>query len=268
MGLPARQAIALFGGNALRMKPKIALPVAGDEVAKPGARAKYRGSLERAGAEPVLIGPPQYMASVPDLIERFDGVLLPGGGDVEPELYGGLDHDAVRRVPPDLDAFQIEVVRAARRSRTPLLGICRGIQVMNVALGGSLYEDIADQYEAPGGMRLRHEQTPDMARDETSHRVEITAGSLLATLLGTTSLDVNSLHHQALRRVAADLVPVAAARDGIVEGLELREGHPCFVGVQWHPEELSERDEPSRSLFHGFVAFAAKRAAGRATRVS
>lgn len=250
------------------MRPKIAIPVAADELANPNARAKYRNAVEQAGGEPVLIAPPHYMASVPDLIERFDGVLLPGGADVEPDMYGGRDHPAVQPAPPGVDAFQIEAARAARRSRTPLLGICRGIQVMNVALGGTLYEDIAEQYDAPNGMRLRHQQTPDLARDETSHRVEVVAGSTLASLLGTTSLDTNSLHHQAVRRIAADLRPVAAARDGTVEGLELREGHPCFVGVQWHPEELAPRDEPSRSLFRGFVACAAERAQRRTARVS
>src|SRR5271166_4500295 len=221
------------------MRPKIAIPTASDELAKPNARAKYRAAVEQAGGEPVLIAPPQYMASVPDMIERFDGVLLPGGADIAPEIYGGREHPAVQLAPPDVDAFQIEIVRAARRSRTPLLGICRGIQVMNVALGGTLYEDIDGQYVAPNGMRLRHQQTPDLARDVTSHRVEVTAGSLLASLLGTTSLETNSLHHQAVRRVAADLAQVATARDGTIEGLELREGYPCFIGVQWHPEELA-----------------------------
>jgi putative glutamine amidotransferase len=250
------------------MRPKIAIPVAADELAKPNARAKYRNAIELAGGEPVLIASPQYLASVPDIVERFDGVLLPGGGDIAPELYGGREHPAVEPAPPGVDAFQIEIVRAARRSRTPLLGICRGIQVMNVALGGTLYEDIDGQYDAPNGMRLRHQQTPDLARDVTSHRIEVTEGSLLASLLGTTSLETNTLHHQAVRRVAADLAQVALARDGTVEGLELREGHPCFVGVQWHPEELAPRDEPSRSLFSGFVARAAERAQRRTARAS
>jgi putative glutamine amidotransferase len=250
------------------MRPKIAVPVAAEEAESKTARTKYRAAVEKAGGDPVLIAPPQYLASVPDLIERFDGVLLPGGADIEPELYGGRQHAAVQKESMGLDEFQIEVVRAARRSRTPLLGICRGIQVMNVALGGTIYEDIAEQYDVPHGVPLRHQQTPDLARDVTSHRVDVTAGSMLASLLGTTSLDVNSLHHQAVRRIAADLTAVATARDGTVEALELRDGHPFFVGVQWHPEDLAERDEPSRSLFRGFVASAAERAGRRSARVS
>jgi putative glutamine amidotransferase len=250
------------------MRPKIAIPVAPDELAKPNARAKYRNAVELAGGEPVLVAPPQYIASVPHMVERCDGVLLPGGPDVAPDLYGGRDHPAVQPATPEVDAFQIEMARAARRSRTPLLGICRGIQVMNVALGGTLYEDIDEQYDAPNHMRLRHQQTPDLARDVTSHRVEVAAGSMLASLLGTTSLDTNSLHHQAVRCVAADLALVATARDGTVEGLELRDAHPFFVGVQWHPEELVGADEPSRSLFRGFVACAAEHAKRRTARVS
>ena len=250
------------------MRPKIAIVVGADELEKPNARAKYRRAIEQAGGEPVLVSAPRFLASVPDLLERYDGLLLPGGGDLEPQLYGGRDHPAVDRSNPDVDQFQIEAARAARRARLPALGICRGIQVMNVALGGTLYEDIATQHDPPGGLRLRHQQTPDHGRDETTHRVEVAAGSTLAAQLGETSLATNSLHHQALRRIAAPLQPVAKTRDGIVEGVELHEGHPFYVGVQWHPEELTERDEPSRALFRGFVAAAAERARRRAERVS
>ena len=250
------------------MKPRIAIPVAADELANPNARRKYRTAIEQAGGDPVLVAPPQYLASVPDLLERFDGLLLPGGGDIDPELYGGREHPAVRPAQPGVDGFQIEAARAARRAAMPVLGICRGIQVMNVALGGTLYEDIEAQHDVRGGPRVRAEQTPDHARDETTHALEVTAGSKLANLLGTTSLAANSLHHQAVRVVAADLIPVAKTRDAIVEGVELQDGHPFYVGVQWHPEELVSHDEPSRSLFRGFVAHAAERAQRRTARSS
>ena len=250
------------------MLPRIAITARPGEPDKPDARTKYRRAIEQAGGNPVLITPPHYIESVGDLIEGFDGLLIPGGGDVAPELYGGRDHESVKREQTAVDEFEIVAARAARRARVPMLAICRGVQVINVALGGSLYEDIAQQHEAPGGRSLRHRQTPDHARDETTHQIDVVAGSKLATLLGTTSLAVNSLHHQAVRRVAADLIPVATARDGVVEALELQDGHPFFVGVQWHPEELIGRDEPSRSLFRGFVAQAGVRAGSRAARAS
>jgi putative glutamine amidotransferase len=249
------------------VKPKIAIIVGAEELSLPNARAKYRGAVEQAGGDPVLVPPPRYLASVPELLERFDGVLLPGGADVDPELYGGRSHPSVTPAPEGVDQFQMEAARAARRAGIPTFGICRGVQVMNVAFGGTLYEDIDAQHRSPAGPKLRHVQTPDFARDETTHRVEVTPGSKLSSVLGAISLDTNSLHHQALRRVAADLKPVATTHDGIVEAVEIAE-HPFFIGVQWHPEELAARDEPSRALFSGFVAKASERAQRRAARAS
>ncbi|MBV8082210.1 MAG: gamma-glutamyl-gamma-aminobutyrate hydrolase family protein [Candidatus Eremiobacteraeota bacterium] len=250
------------------MTPRIAIAVSAGEREREDARAKYRSAIELAGGQPVLIEPPHYLNSVPDLIERYDGVLLPGGADIAPHLYGSREHPAVKRSPKGTDEFQIAVVHAARRAGIPLLGICRGMQVINVAFGGSLYEDIDDQFDAQGGLRVQHQQTPDHARNETTHVVEIVAGSRLAELLGTTSLATNTLHHQAVRRVPSGLVAVAAARDGIVEAIEDPEARAFLIGVQWHPEELVENDEPSRSLFRGFVENAAARAERRAERAS
>ena len=250
------------------MLPRIAITARPGEPDKPDARAKYRRAIEEAGGQPFLIAPPQYVESVADLVERFDGLLIPGGRDIAPEQYGGRDHESVELEPAGVDDFEIAAARAARRGRVPTLAICRGLQVINVALGGSLYEDIVAQHVAPGGSTLRHRQTPDHARDETTHPVDITAGSKLASMLGATSLAVNSLHHQAVRRIAADLIPVAAARDGVVEAVELQGDHPFYIGVQWHPEELVGRDEPSRLLFRGFIEHAGVRARARAARAS
>lgn len=250
------------------MRPRIAITASRSDVGKPEARRRYREAITQAGGEPVLIAAPDYLASVPDMLERFDGLLLPGGRDVDPEAYGSRMHPTVDPAPQELDAFELEAARACKRLRIPTLGICRGIQILNVAFGGSLYEDIDAQYAPSNGVRVRHMQTPDHARSEPTHRVEVEAGSQLAALLGATSLDTNSIHHQALRRVAADLAPVAHARDGVIEGVEMREGHPFLVAVQWHPEDLVGRDEPSRSLFRGFVAQAAQHASRRAAQAS
>jgi len=246
------------------MKPRIAVTVNPGEASDPGARKKYRDAVTAAGGEPILVD----HIDRPNLTETllsFDGILMPGGTDVDPASYGGRPHPSVDLADPRRDALELEAARIAKRSGLPLFAICRGMQVVNVALGGTLFEDIADQYEAPNGLRLRHQQTPDFGRQETTHEVDLKAGSTLAQIAGTAAIATNSMHHQAVRRVAYDLEPVATAREGIVEALELRGEHPFFIAVQWHPEELFGTDEPSRRLFARFVDAAAKRAGGRPT---
>jgi len=248
------------------MKPRIAVTVSPDQRDNPEARKKYRDAVTQAGGEPVLIEGIRS-GSVGRVLSEFDGLLLPGGVDVDPGSYGGRPHETVEIADPRHDALELEAARFARRSGLPTLAICRGMQVVNVALGGTLFEDIADQFEPKNGLQLRHKQTPDFGRHETTHDVDITPGCALAAIAGAASIRTNSLHHQAVRRVAHDLVPVARARDGIVEALELRGEHPFFIAVQWHPEELVGTDALSRDLFKRFVAAAARRAAGRPERV-
>jgi putative glutamine amidotransferase len=244
------------------MKPRIAITVGPDDLERGNTRRAYCAAVERAGGEPHLVSKLASGFSAGS-IAQFDGILFPGGDDVDPSLYGGRPHGAVRFAHPERDALELEAVRNAKRCGLPTLAICRGMQVVNVALGGTLYEDIADQYERPNGLKLRHQQMPDFSRKETTHDVDLRAGSKLATILGAAAIRTNSLHHQAVRRIAYDLEPVAHARDGIVEALELRGDHPFFVAVQWHPEELVDNDEPSRTLFSAFVEAAARRARGR-----
>ncbi|MBV8172465.1 MAG: gamma-glutamyl-gamma-aminobutyrate hydrolase family protein [Candidatus Eremiobacteraeota bacterium] len=250
------------------MTPRIAIAVGPQSADRPNTYATYRFAVEQAGGRPELVTPPAYLASVADVLAGFDGVLLPGGADVSPQLYGGAAHPAVEPARAGTDEFQIAVARVAARDGIPLLGICRGMQVINVALGGSLYEDIDDQYRVQDGLRVRHYQTPDHARDETTHVIEIAAGSRLAALVGATTIATNTLHHQAVRRIPAALTAVARSRDGIVEGVEAPASRALLVGVQWHPEELVKRDEPSRALFRGFVASAEQRAQQRTARAS
>lgn len=244
------------------MKPRIAVTVNPGEAADPKARKKYRDAVTAAGGEPVLIDGVDIPALAGALL-TFDGLLLPGGTDVDPAAYGGRPHPSVDVADPRRDALELEAARIAKRSGLPTLAICRGMQVVNVALGGTLFEDVADQYEPPNGLRLRHQQTPDFGRHETTHEVDLQTGSRLAEIAGSSALRVNSLHHQAVRRVAYGLEATAHARDGIVEAYELSGDHPFFVGVQWHPEELVGADEPSRRLFASFVAAASRRAAAK-----
>ena len=127
---------------------------------------------------------------------------------------------------------------------------------MNVALGGTLYEDIPDQFVPSNGLKLQHKQTPDTPRSQTTHDVDLHAGSQVAGVVGGSSVKTNSMHHQAPRRIAYDLKAVGTARDGVVEAVEARENHPFYIGVQWHPEETVACDEPSRKLFGELVRHA------------
>jgi putative glutamine amidotransferase len=249
------------------MKPRIAVTLGPDEHAQGNTRQRYRAAVESAGGEPVLVANVER-GEVGRALADFDGLLVPGGPDLDPESYGGRPHPSVNLGHPQRDALELEAIRYAKRSGLPTLAICRGMQVANVALGGTLYEDIVDQYVPENGLRLRHMQTPDFSRQDTTHDVDVMAGSTLAQIAQSSAVATNSLHHQAVRRIAYAFEPVAKARDGIVEALELRGDHPFFIAVQWHPEELVERDAASRRLFERFVEAASRYAAGKARPAS
>jgi putative glutamine amidotransferase len=212
----------------------------------------YIQALLQAGAAPLLIPLGTPDAALQAILDRLDGVLFTGGGDVAPEVFGGEPHPRVGDVDPDRDRVEIFLVQRVVEQKRPFLGICRGIQVVNVALGGTLYTDIANQHAGA----LRHDWYPQIPRDYLAHTVEVSANSRLATILGQTQVEVNSLHHQALQRVAPGLTPTAYAPDGILEAVELT-GHPFGLGVQWHPEWL-QAHAPMRALFSAFVQAAAQ----------
>lgn len=247
------------------MKPRIAITADAQRVKDPEYLRSYKRAVEKAGAEPVLLHEVE-----PDDIEaaldNFDGLLLPGGADVDPMEYGARDHQSVSKAPPEYDRLELEAARVALRRDLPTLAICRGVQVMNVALGGTLYVDLPEEYEASNGLKLQHRQTPPHPRHEATHPVDFQDGSTLSRVLGSHMVPTNSMHHQALRRVAHDLVPIGQTRDGIIEAVEARTNHPFYVGVQWHPEEMVDVDEPSRTLFAEFVRRARERASRRGER--
>ena len=214
----------------------------------------YAQAVAAAGGLPVLLPLLDDPDTLRALYACLDGLLLPGGGDVDPARYG-------QRVRPEchvdgadalLDEVELRLARWALDDGRPLLGICRGQQVLNVAAGGTLYQDLA--IEAPGS--LAHRQ-PD-ARTELVHAVAVAASSRLGAVLGAPALRVNSIHHQAVARLAPGLRAVAWAPDGIVEGVEVAH-HPFALAVQFHPEELVPGHEPSARLFRAFVAAAAAR---------
>ena len=207
---------------------------------------EYVEAVRRAGGVPVLLPPGE--ASVDELIERLDGFVLSGGGDVDPALYGGDRGDpTLDGVDPLRDRTELAVLEAAALRR-PTLAICRGLQLLNVWRGGTLWIDLARDAE-PG---VQHQ--PGMPRlVETSHRVTVDAGARVARWMSASGpIDVNSQHHQGVREVGAGLHVTARADDGTVEGLESDDG--LMVGVQWHPEYLWPTDDHAARLLAGFVA--------------
>ena len=208
----------------------------------------YLDAILAAGGLPILLPASLPLAALPELVARYDGFVLSGGGDVDPALYGGRLDAAVHSIDPERDTFERSLITLVLEADKPLLAICRGVQILNVALGGSLHEDIPSQLPAA----LRHDWYPNYPRDYLVHKVEIEPGSRLAGILGTHTLRTNSLHHQAIRQPAPGLKVVGRAEDGVIEAVELP-GKRIAIGVQWHPECLPE--EPAmRRLFKAFVS--------------
>jgi putative glutamine amidotransferase len=212
----------------------------------------YSRAVARAGALPVIIPLGLPDDTIHALLARLDGVLFSGGGDVETSRYNGLDHPCVDGVDLDRDRLELLLVEQVARRGMPFLGICRGIQVINVALGGTLYSHIPDQH--PGA--IKHDYSPGFPRDYPAHKVKITSGSQLAEILGVTQVATNSLHHQGLRQVAPGLQVLAHAPDGLVEAVAY-EGHPFGLAVQWHPEWMPD-SLPMQALFRAFTAAASQ----------
>jgi putative glutamine amidotransferase len=214
----------------------------------------YVSGLQAAGADVVLL--PTGPAGVPAaLLDRLDGLLFPGGLDVGPVCYGERPRPELGDVDEELDALEMPLVRTAVERGLPVFGICRGQQVVNVALGGTLYQDLA----ADGATDFQHATLQERGRDFLAHGIDVTRGSHLRDALGADRLDVNSFHHQAVRRVAPGLLVTAVSPDGVVEGLESPDG--LVLTVQCHPEELTAGHAWARGLFRAFVTIAADRSA-------
>ena len=212
----------------------------------------YTIAVAKAGGNPVLIPSPIPQPALPDLFARLDGILLAGGGDLDPTHYGTEYHGRLSNVHPPRDELELELARMAVSSGRPLLGICRGCQVLNVALGGTLYPHLPTE---PGGS-ITHELRGS-ERTVLAHEVIIEPGTRFEQMLGERTIGVNSHHHQGLREIGSGLRVAARAPDGLVEAVEL-EGHPFCLAVQWHPEWLMHQ-RWTQDLFRHFVAAAAVR---------
>jgi len=207
----------------------------------------YIQAVLRAGGLPLVIPVGLPREEQQAVFDRLDGVLLTGGSDINPERFAGLPHPRVYDIDERRDDLEIRMVEMAVKANKPFLGICRGIQVINVALGGSLYTDIADQMENS----LLHDCYPDIPRNYLAHSVSLQPDSRLAQILGGDLFEVNSLHHQGVERLAPSLRAVAYAPDHLIEAVELP-NHSFGLGVQWHPEWLQEH-LPQRKLFEALI---------------
>ena len=210
----------------------------------------YRQSVLHVGGDVRVI---DATSNAEEALKGLDGVLLTGGGDVDPAIYGEAPHATIDPAEPGRDQLEIGLVKLARERNIPLLAICRGIQVLNVACGGTLVQDIASQ--VPGALSHRLAVPPHQPM-EFAHEVWIDKDSQLSRLLrerlrDTDACDVNSRHHQAVRQIAPGFVVSATAPDGVIEGIEDPKARFC-VGVQWHPENFFRTGE-FRPLFEGFL---------------
>jgi putative glutamine amidotransferase len=207
----------------------------------------YLHAIQQAGGVPLPLPPQLSAASLERLGSELHGLLLTGGGDVDPARYGEAPHPTLYEVAPARDLLETSVIHMALERGLPFLAVCRGIQVLNVALGGTLFQDVATD----PGTQLQHSQTEP--RDQPTHKVKIEPRSRLAQVLGTDELEVNSMHHQAIKALGRGLTAVAWAPDQIIEGVESADPARFVLGVEWHPEELVGRSEPARRLFTALV---------------
>ncbi|HVS02873.1 MAG TPA: gamma-glutamyl-gamma-aminobutyrate hydrolase family protein [Thermoanaerobaculia bacterium] len=238
-----------------RDRPLIGITTYGREDGRYGLPAEYVDAVRRAGGVALLLPPGDER--VDELLDRLDGFVLTGGGDLDPACYGCAPHAATDRVDRQRDASELALARAIAERRLPALAICRGCQVLNVALGGTLHQHLPEVV----GEGLAHRRAA--AGDEhPRHPVAVEPGSHLASAMAATRPEAVSWHHQAPDRVAPSLRVVARAADGTVEALELP-GHPALLAVQWHPELTAAEDASQQRLFDALVTAAGERRRAR-----
>ena len=213
---------------------------------------RYVHVLVGAGAVPWVVPLiPGDMETLREVYNHLDGLFLPGGVDMDPSSYAEPKRPECGRTDLDRDATEIQLLRWAMEDRKPVLAVCRGVQVMNVAAGGSLYQDLGTDVRDA----IKHDYFPSGGknnRDQLVHDIRVERGTRLGSLLGTERVTVNSMHHQGIKKLAPGLVATAFASDGIIEGAEARGDH-FMVGVQWHPEDLTDADDRMRRLFAAFI---------------
>lgn len=210
-----------------------------------GVNAAYLRSVTAGGGAPVILSPLGGVEAVPSLLAGVEALILSGGPDIGPWHYGAIPHPKLGPIEPERDAFEFALFAEARARRIPTLAICRGMQLANVAMGGTLWQDL------PSETGVHPQSGP---RTERVHEVHVLEGSQIGDLLHGQTIRVNSFHHQAIRDLGTDVVSIVWTDDDVIEGIEIR-GDWWFLGVQWHPEEFwGDPEAPDRGLFSGLVA--------------
>ena len=224
-----------------------------DGASRTGVNAAYVESVMRAGGVPIVLSPLIGAAHAAAAIDGLDGLLFTGGEDIDPSLYGAEPSPRLGTVDRNRDLFELATLAAARERRMPVLGICRGIQLINVACEGTLWQDLPS--ERPEGV----DHNPKTPRNRQSHGIRVAPGTRAAAALGRTEFAANSFHHQAVRVLGAGLVATAWAGDDLIEAVEGAAEDWWLLAVQWHPEEMSaDAAAPHGGIFRALVAEAAR----------
>jgi putative glutamine amidotransferase len=213
-----------------------------------GVNAAYVRALVAAGGVPIILSPLMGAPLAGSGLDGCDGLLLTGGEDIHPSWYGADPSPLLSQPSQERDLFELALFAVARQRGLPILGICRGIQLINVALGGTLFQDLPS--ERPGSVN----HSPTGSRDTRSHPVRIQPGSRVANALDATTITVNSVHHQAIKDLAPTLVASGWTQDDLIEAVESGPGASWILAVQWHPEEMhADRHAPEHGLFSALV---------------
>ena len=223
----------------------------------------FREALTTAGALVIALPRDTPPGDIDELLEGLDGVVLSGGEDVDPSHYGEERHPTVNTVPPEHDAFEIGLAKASLEQGVPILGICRGSQVLAIADGGSLTQDVPSQHPESRTHMVDWVEYAEAAPGEHWHQLKVEPTSRLAGWVGDGAPLINSFHHQAVARTGERLRPVARAEDGVIEATESAPGAPFAVGLQWHNEFMWRRDQRWLGPFRDLVEAALTRAAHR-----
>lgn len=209
---------------------------------------RYARAIQDAGAVPLVLPVISALASMRKVVESLDGIVISGGNfDINPRLYGEEPIKAMRNILEERTQFELGLIDLALERDMPILGVCGGAQAINVGLGGSLYQDTKSQVVGAA----QHER--GSIKDIGGHAVTIVKGTMLRKIVGMDSLEVNTTHHQSVKKLGKGLIVNAAAEDRVIEGIESRK-HAFVLGVQWHPEFLVHRDQAQKKIFAAFVS--------------